>query len=38
MSTSSRTLHDIAATGDAKALSAMLIGEVEVDSVDGESM
>ena len=34
MSTGSRFLHDIAATGDAKALSEMLIGEVDVNIAD----
>ena len=38
MSSSSRSLHDIAATGDAKALSAMLIGEVDVNMADRVSM
>jgi hypothetical protein len=38
MSTHSRTLHDIARTGDAEALSAMLIGEVDVNMVDRVSL
>jgi hypothetical protein len=33
MSTGSRSLHDIAASGDAKALSSMLMGEVDVNNV-----
>jgi hypothetical protein len=34
MSNRTRSLHDIAATGDAEALSAMLIGEVDVNMAD----
>ena len=38
MSIGSRSLHCIVETGDAKALSAMLVVQVDVDMVDGVSM
>ena len=37
-SISSRSLHYIVETGDVKALSAMLVGQVDVDMVNGVSM
>ena len=38
MSGSSRSLQYIAGTGDVKALSAMLVGQVDVDMVNRVSM